>query len=352
MKKTIFSKYSNDRADKYKILTKIVNDEGDLRVEKHPLTKSATAHINKLGELYSKLDNMCKATDLQINKCSIENDIAQLEYIDGETLDRIMISMYESGDIDGLYRDFDRYVECVNSLATDEFEISKEFKAVFGNALIPIMTKSMSMTDVDMILSNIIVKDGEWYLIDYEWTFDFKIPARFVIYRGIAAFMNALGNYKSASNINLYDRVDMSVEEQGIYENMEKSFQSYVKEGYYALGDMYSEFGKNNISVWQAVDADNLKASLEQLSHDHEKARLYGEAKEAEVRDINDELIKAKEQIKVLTAENEQMTKNHKNTTEQLIAEKEELNNTLQEIYSSKKWKLVTKLAKLRTGGK
>ncbi|MBO5387450.1 MAG: hypothetical protein J6A59_04840 [Lachnospiraceae bacterium] len=313
MKKVIFAKCSNDRADRFKILTKIIDDNGHRYVEKHPLHKAAQAHIDSLSDTCVKLKELTDNTVFAMNNCNMDNGVACFEYLQGKTLEDIMKECFFKEDYEGLYKLFDRFVENIQALADCKFTMSEGFEEVFGAVDISEDEAAVSVADIDLVTSNIIVDEQAWHVIDYEWTFDFAVPVRFIIYRSIYGFMHVIGNYGNCEKLKLYDRVSMDQEEVQQYQLMEEAFQRYVADGYYTLNQMYGVFGKRCIKVCDMVG--------EQLND-----IPYRELLE-EKNLLSDDKAKLEEENARLKAE-------------------------LEEIYKSKKWKLVQKLAKLRTGGK
>lgn len=61
--------------------------------------------------------------------------------------------------------------------------MTQQFQTVFGSVQFtqPMMCRAVS--DIDMIFSNALERGDGYELIDYEWTFDFPIPVKFLEYR-------------------------------------------------------------------------------------------------------------------------------------------------------------------------
>ncbi len=86
-----------------------------------------------------------------------------------------------------------------------------------------------TVTDLDLIAQNVIRgNDGKVSVIDYEWTFDFPIPADFVVYRML--FFLKPGHFGAAglSFEKLCERYGISEKAAYIYSHMEEEFQKYV----------------------------------------------------------------------------------------------------------------------------
>ena len=86
MKKIIYSKYSNDRSEDYKIRTDIVVDENGKRyARKSPLTEKCKAHINAMYDNYLGLTEVFRDTNIYMNRCEKVADALEFVYIEGKT---------------------------------------------------------------------------------------------------------------------------------------------------------------------------------------------------------------------------------------------------------------------------
>jgi hypothetical protein len=106
--------------------------------------------------------------------------------------------------------------------------VTEEFKQVFGEVSFSVPQLSRSVSDIDMIFANAIVKDEGFELIDYEWTFEFPIPVKFIQYRCLHYYM--LGNTTRAKllQMDLYQHFGISESEREQFAAMEKQFQQYM----------------------------------------------------------------------------------------------------------------------------
>ena len=87
MKSIIYSKFSNDRAPSFKIRTDIYQDDaGNKSVIKKAMTKAAEEHIANIYHVYEKLTEKY-GSKVGINRCSLENGMIELQYLQGKTLD-------------------------------------------------------------------------------------------------------------------------------------------------------------------------------------------------------------------------------------------------------------------------
>ena len=112
------------------------------------------------------------------------------------------------------------------------FAVTPEFTRTFG-PVPDIDDVSYKVSNIDGLFENLMItqKDGDekLYCLDYEWVFDFPVPARFVQYRNLAYF------YYKYQGLMSYAGLEEFLQEFGIgsemafvYASMEDAFQSYV----------------------------------------------------------------------------------------------------------------------------
>ena len=68
----------------------------------------------------------------------------------------------------------------------------------------------METADIDLIFSNILLtEDGKRHVLDYEWTFEFPVPAGFLAYRAIHYYFETSAKRKILKeDLNLYETAE------------------------------------------------------------------------------------------------------------------------------------------------
>ncbi|MBO5208804.1 MAG: class I SAM-dependent methyltransferase [Lachnospiraceae bacterium] len=219
-----YAKYSNDRADDYKIKTTFVGSRnaGVLRgqIEKHPLSNLAKAHVEQIYSAYEKLSERFENSDIAINKCSLhkENEsevYASFEYLEGRTLEELLDECLEKDDIDGFRVLFNQYLERISYHA------------------------EMPVCDYDLIFANILITpDGKWHVIDYEWTFEKEVDTKEIAFRAIYCYV--LENEKrNKLNLDLIlEKLCITEAEASQYRQQEMKFQKYVTGKRLSMGEI------------------------------------------------------------------------------------------------------------------
>ena len=233
-KRCIYVKYSDERGRRFMIRTAIDRDEsGKKYVSKRAIAPEGVSHLKHILNCHETLRERYRESGVSVNECraggDLERDGLSFAYLDGESLSDVIKRERDRGKREALLEQYRTYL--TYGCEVQPFEMSEEFKSVFGERELPPNLPAARGLDVDMIFPNIIVSGGVWHLIDYEWTFDFLIPVGFILYR--ACFYESL-EQPDNKEIGL-DRLkeagllDDALEET--YREMEKSFQAYILDG-------------------------------------------------------------------------------------------------------------------------
>lgn len=221
----IFTKFSNDRSPLYNIRTDIVSRDNGFVVIKNAMDLQAIDHIKKLQDRYEELKKAYP--ELEFNYCQLCQDVVEFEYLEGLTLDEILLGLLQQNREDDFLSMVREYVRRVSH------------------------STNPSLIDVDMIFKNIIISDsGDWTVLDYEWTFDKaynpsffaqKLTTQFVIYRSIFYFIrdNDLDDEHAKM---LYQLMDVCEDEIKQYEQLEAEFQKFVEGEHESLGALYGRY--------------------------------------------------------------------------------------------------------------
>ena len=272
--KIVYTKYSDERGIGFQIRTDIIqNKNGKRKVRKQSLTKSGEAHLEHIYYSFHKLSEKYANQKIDINQCKkIDKDL-ELEYVEGQTLSQKLKQLAEDQDSKQIEVIMQEFVKMVTGGSENHlFQMTKEFKEVFGDIDMPESLRGDTNLDIDMIFANVIIND-KWNLIDYEWTFEFPIPVNYVLYR--AFFYESLeeSDYPLFQLDQMLAMADITEKEVEVYEKMEKAFQAYTMQNIIPTRDMQQLIGKPVISVQnlQKEIADGNR-EIERLNHEIEKS--------------------------------------------------------------------------------
>lgn len=280
MKKVIYSKFSNERDKKFNIRTDILCDEeGNKYVVKAPTNVESQEHVANLLKIEQRLYKKFEKSILMPNKAVKEGDGVQFEFLSGKVLSEILDECIKEKKHEEFFSLIGQYVlEIKKVYGNQKFQQSEDFVAVFGTIDLPDGLLGDSYIDIDIIFPNIIVENGKWNVIDYEWTFDFCIPVNFLIYRALRYYMFLVEERREILGDDIYKKYDISEEEIEAYDKMEQRFQAYV-------------FGKHESLVEINIKSGKKKTGLDDLINsvreNERKTQLLMEQHYEEIRELN-----------------------------------------------------------------
>lgn len=270
----IYAKYSNGRAPKFAIQTHIAKTETkDLQIYKMAEYEEGKEHIRHIVQAAEGLQELWKEKGIfQVNQCRLEGNKIFFEYLQGITLEEILDELLEKRKLDQVMDKIQKVVDSiVHASSTEEFQMTPEFRKVFGEVEFPTKIQAVKIADIDMIFSNLLLdREQRCHVLDYEWTFFFPIPVGFIVYRALHYYLEAtsgrriLGEYvreyakqhpkagytekitqqKENAFCAFYEYFGVSGEMQWIYATMEQNFQKYKGDGHTSLSELYNTMGK------------------------------------------------------------------------------------------------------------
>ena len=249
--KLIFSKYSDSRDNEYKIRTSILIDKrGNKKVEKIPLNKKSINHIEKIYNNYTILKSQYENSDFHLETCRKLDNKIEFDYIEGKTFVEILNEEFDKNGLEAVIERIKELKEKLYKLSNNEkFEISEEFKKVFGSVKLDENKKCIKPANIDFIGTNLIYSNGKFHIIDYEWVFNFYIPIDYIVYRTIFYYQDE-NVYKNKINLRkILEKLEISVQEEEKYYKMELQFDKYVRSKEYTLEKLYTRFKMRKISV-------------------------------------------------------------------------------------------------------
>ncbi len=258
MREIIYTNYPYERDPKFNTRTEIVIDNGIKKVYKYPKSEKSKAHVAQMYNYYNTCKDIVGKSDVRLCKCEKENDRLAFEYIEGDDIRAILCCLIKDGDISQVVCILEKFYEVITALCEEkEFHPSHEFMDVFGNVVPKYDGKILVMNpaNIDLNFDNIILSDGKFVILDYEWTFSFDVPMEFILYRSL---YNLLIHNLKFEELNLFEKFEISKENIEIYKDMEDTFQKYV------LGDIHyvNEYHHRSIDVRNSVKNSELHFSI------------------------------------------------------------------------------------------
>lgn len=246
----LFVKYSVERDEKYRIRTEIVRKlDGTKVVRKVPYNDCAISHVKQMKQWEEKLKEQYKRSGVLVNCCTLTEKCAEFEFLKGETLESILDEYLENGDFAGFTGEIIHYKEVLEKmLSPTPFVAGERFREIFGEISFDTPQMAGDLNNIDLIFSNMIRKDGVWNVIDYEWTFDFQIPIKFIIHRALVLYAEHQKNY-GISCEQLCRMMDISTGEEKIFLEMEHRLQVYLLGGTKTMAALQKEYAGKIMDV-------------------------------------------------------------------------------------------------------
>lgn len=230
---TEYVKYSNDRDEKYAVRTKIENEAGERLVEKYALHDEAIEHVAALAKNYEAYSDKRKIEQFEYNVCltsfadAQKSGCVKFEYVDGKTLEEYLDDYVLAGDEKQFKSLFTRYCEIVDAMR--------------GEPL-----------NYDFIFQNILMHDGVWTAIDYEWSFPRVVKRDVLIARAMHCYLADRAFRQKAKEwmLSIVSKYGSDLMEYYKYmPNYEVGFQDLVKGPHLALSELRHQIGNPAFSL-------------------------------------------------------------------------------------------------------
>lgn len=223
---TIYSKYSNDRVDEFKIRTDIAIDRAGRKIiKKFPLTKAAKEHVFEMRDAYAGLMEKYRGGDFEVNDCQIDEKqgCAIFSFVNGVPLASLLDECIDKDDMDGFNALLNEYIRRIN------------YKPDYP------------VSDYDLIFSNIMVNGPIWTIIDYEWTYGKCIPAKEQVWRALYCYRLEDRKREKFDPKPVFDKLGIKDEEMQSLLDEEFAFQKYVTGNSKSLVEIWKDIGRKVI---------------------------------------------------------------------------------------------------------
>ena len=231
-----YVKFSNDRSAENAIRTDIVS-AGRGPVVKRALGPKASAHIERTASAYEALREVFEGTRFSPNRCVLKEGAAEFEFLTGRTLEEAADLLME--DQQALSDFFGSFFAELDKSANSSFKAGDAFRKVFGDEFPKEGCPAPSVSDIDLVLNNIIVSGDIWNVIDYEWTFPFEVPVSYIKWRVIHYYLRGNSKRRSLDEAVLLEKAGISPLDAACFSRMEKHFQESISEGAEPLWKLY-----------------------------------------------------------------------------------------------------------------
>lgn len=291
-----YVKISNNRNKEFCIYTTI--SDGYACVTKQPLYQEGKAHLEKMT-CAKEFHPM-----LRLIESDYKEECLQMPFVKGKTMRKYLEELAANNETDEIWRFLGLFREGFYSDLPLKKEPSMEFTKIFGDLTCNQELHWVSGVEVDLIADNIFLTEDKWTYIDNEWTFDFEIPAEYVLWRTLSQLCDSslLGNIITPESIDEF--INISENTASVFVAWEQHFVSdyvgirdlspiykpvynvdlhevieKIKESQTITSHLFVFDSKNNVKVlennavlkdgvWQVTFEDELISSASQIRWD------------------------------------------------------------------------------------
>lgn len=263
---TEYVRYSNDRADAYKISTEILEIGGNKIVKKRALTEAGIEHMQSMRRHYEGLAGAYRYAGLNICPCNIaDNGMSVIfPYVNGVQLSELMDDCLSRGDAEGFKELFDEFVKRIS-----EGDLSH-------------------IADMDLVFSNILVDGDYWTVIDYEWVEERAVKAKELAFRALYCYILEDENREILNYDSIIKELDITVDEEQGYREHEAMFQKEVTGRYKSLGELRDLIGGKILSLEKSISDAALEANKRRIKVYLDYGKGFGEEDAYYVTDTYD----------------------------------------------------------------
>lgn len=266
--KILYSKFSNERAKEFSVFTQLGRNKQGSWVRRYPAFLEAEKHGQRLLEIWKALKDSYENEGFFLNTCELGSNgsYAELEYLEGETLEEVLDRLVEKNDIEQAEEKLLWYFDKIRRLHSScEFVVTEDFRRIFGNPALSEQLRCGEVSNVDLVPGNLIINDKGNHVIDYEWSFFFPVPANYLIYRIIYYYVYSDEKRLCLAGRGLYEKAGITEKELAAYQEMEVNFQKYILGEQIPMRNLYNDISPGKVDV---------KQYYRQISEQRQRTRL------------------------------------------------------------------------------
>jgi len=225
----LYTKQNTNRKNIFQLSTVAEKINGKVFYKKIVNNESAIDFLNSIFDKYEFLKKTQSCFNIATPNRISRTEIG-FEAQDGELLSDVILDLYRQYDKKMIVSIIDGYFSVLRSLATIE-TLSCEFKDVFGDSKRFNNIECLPMGNIDFIFDNVFIKNDQYSIIDYEWTFFFSVPLRFIFFRAILRLYISFNQdiLNSVMSIKeLFDLTGITEKDINCFIEYEFNFQQYV----------------------------------------------------------------------------------------------------------------------------
>ena len=191
---------------------------------------------------------------LAINECTLVRDEAAcFPFINGISLAELMDSCLEQDDIEGFLAYFREFVK----------------KIGYG--------QESPVTNMDPVFSNILIREDQWNLIDYEWTFPKQVDGKELAYRALYCYLLEDKKREKLPFQKILEELGITEEAAARYREKEAVFQQFVTANNHSMAQLRDDIGYQIIQPLKWIDRYQDSAGVNRVQIYEDRGAGYQE---------------------------------------------------------------------------
>lgn len=229
MEKLIYVKFSEDRAPEFCIKTQIMAEGDKKTIYKSGMDQAVTEHLRLMPQRYQWLTERYCDINVWVNEVQESSQGMEFPFVHGESLQTHLDHCLVQKDYQRVQELICDYTEklLLEKAYTGDFLPNEKERRILGDIVLKDV-KLAQVSNIDMIFSNILIDEKGWYLIDYEWTYNFPVPQKFILYRALLYWKHTSNVLEDYTLEDVLSWGHITQEEAKIFSDMEMAFQKYV----------------------------------------------------------------------------------------------------------------------------
>lgn len=235
----IYTKYSNDRAERFMLRTDIVDGPEGKSVRKVPVSEAAKEHVQKMKHWEEVLETLYVRNGVHVNRCRIQGEAACFEFLNGRTFEEKLDELRIRGDYGGLAAELQNFRKLLTGTLQPElesFKMSGRFREMFGEPVFGKAYEGAPVNNLDWIFANLMETEKGLWIIDYEWTFPVQVPVEYLLWRALSLYIHSR---EDLQGLGLMAQMGITTEEEEIFAEMEHHFQLWLLGGTVTIDGQY-----------------------------------------------------------------------------------------------------------------
>ena len=246
----LYSKFNNYRKTKFQLITNIEEDKGEIFSSKTATSPESYAFLNLIFDKYNYLLKSYFSLK-PVKPEKIKHNKLIFKYQNLKTIEYILLKALTEKNKENFIEIIKAYISAIKRNKFNDGYLSEDFNKIFNpKSKEKVKDELLNVGCIDLNFNNIFIssKKDDYTLIDYEWTFEFPVPYKYIIFRAITDFYFRYSQYKPNDLIkldSLYKRFNITSIDEKKYITYEYNFQKYVNNNDFTINTNPKNFYNN-----------------------------------------------------------------------------------------------------------